>query len=92
MSDGATCEDFTYLKRRNIVGIADIDTRRLTRILREKGAQNGCLVAGDNIDEEAALNVNTHPSNYGKQLLVDPNFYIGRLGELTERFDTLIQQ
>lgn len=44
------------------------------------------------IDEEAALNVNTHPSNYGKQLLVDPNFYIGRLGELTERFDTLIQQ
>jgi carbamoyl-phosphate synthase small subunit len=32
-------------------GIADIDTRRLTRILREKGAQNGCLQAGDAIDE-----------------------------------------
>ena len=31
----------------NVVGIADIDTRRLTRILREKGAQNGCIVAGD---------------------------------------------
>jgi carbamoyl-phosphate synthase small subunit len=30
-----------YLKRRNVIGIADIDTRRLTRILREKGAQNG---------------------------------------------------
>lgn len=44
------------------------------------------------IDEAAALNVNTHSSNYDKQLLVDPNFYIGRLGELTERFDTLIQQ
>ena len=35
-----------YLKTRNILGIADIDTRRLTRILREKGAQNGCIVAG----------------------------------------------
>jgi carbamoyl-phosphate synthase small subunit len=44
-----------YLKRHGIVGIADIDTRRLTRILREKGAQNGCIVAGDNIDEAAAL-------------------------------------
>ena len=44
-----------YLASRNIVGIAEIDTRRLTRILREKGAQNGCLVAGDGIDEEAAF-------------------------------------
>lgn len=43
-----------YLKVRNIVGIADIDTRRLTRILRDKGAQNGCLMAGD-IDEARAL-------------------------------------
>lgn len=44
-----------YLKERNVVGIAGIDTRRLTRILREKGAQNGCLIAGENIDEAAAL-------------------------------------
>jgi len=44
-----------YLKRHGIVGIANIDTRRLTRILREKGAQNGCILAGDNISEEAAL-------------------------------------
>lgn len=44
-----------YLQQRNIVGIADIDTRRLTRILREKGAQNGCLMAGDAIDEARAL-------------------------------------
>ena len=44
-----------YLNSRNIVGIADIDTRRLTRILREKGAQNGCLMAGDDIDEAEAL-------------------------------------
>ncbi|MDN3640903.1 glutamine-hydrolyzing carbamoyl-phosphate synthase small subunit [Simiduia curdlanivorans] len=43
-----------YLSARNIVGIADIDTRRLTRILRDKGAQNGCIMAGD-IDEDAAL-------------------------------------
>jgi carbamoyl-phosphate synthase small subunit len=44
-----------YLKSRNIVGISDIDTRRLTRILREKGAQNGCLMAGAEIDEDLAL-------------------------------------
>lgn len=43
-----------YLKRQNVVGISDIDTRQLTRLLREKGAQNGCLQAGD-IDEDRAL-------------------------------------
>ncbi len=36
-----------YLKTRNVLGIANIDTRRLTRLLREKGAQNGCIMAGD---------------------------------------------
>src|SRR5689334_15118189 len=36
-----------YLKKNNIVAIADIDTRKLTRLLREKGAQNGCVMAGD---------------------------------------------
>ena len=45
----------SYLKRHNILGIADIDTRKLTRILREKGAQNGCILAGDNLDEAQAL-------------------------------------
>ncbi|MDP5192181.1 glutamine-hydrolyzing carbamoyl-phosphate synthase small subunit, partial [Rheinheimera baltica] len=44
-----------YLAQHNILGIADIDTRKLTRILREKGAQNGCLMAGDNLDEAKAL-------------------------------------
>jgi len=44
-----------YLSENGIVAIADIDTRKLTRILREKGAQSGCLIAGDNIDETAAL-------------------------------------
>ena len=48
-----------YLIDQSIAGIAGIDTRKLTRILREIGAQNGCLVAaaavGDVIDEAAAL-------------------------------------
>jgi len=44
-----------YLKSRNLVAIGDIDTRRLTRILREKGAQNGCIMAGENIDVDRAL-------------------------------------
>ena len=48
-----------YLKENNIVAIADIDTRRLTRILREKGAQNGCILAGEaaleKLAEEEAL-------------------------------------
>jgi carbamoyl-phosphate synthase small subunit len=43
-----------YLQEQKIVAIADIDTRKLTRILREKGAQSGCLMAGD-IDERKAL-------------------------------------
>ncbi len=43
-----------YLRDAGVTAIADIDTRRLTRILREKGAQNGCLMAGK-IDEAEAL-------------------------------------
>ncbi|MDX1497713.1 MAG: glutamine-hydrolyzing carbamoyl-phosphate synthase small subunit [Salinisphaeraceae bacterium] len=42
-----------YLKANNTVAIAEIDTRRLTRILREKGAQNGCILVGE--DADAAL-------------------------------------
>jgi len=45
----------TYLVSHAVVAIAGIDTRRLTRILREKGAQSGCLVAGESPDESAAL-------------------------------------
>lgn len=44
-----------YLKERNVLGIADIDTRRLTRILRDKGAQNGCIITGKDLDESKAL-------------------------------------
>lgn len=43
-----------YLQANQLVAIADIDTRKLTRILREKGAQAGCIMAGD-IDEAQAL-------------------------------------
>src|SRR5919109_1579241 len=43
-----------YLVGHGIPGIADIDTRSLTRLLREKGAQNGCLMAGD-VDIDSAL-------------------------------------
>lgn len=43
-----------YLKRENVVAIADIDTRKLTRILRDKGAQEGCIMAGM-VDDNAAL-------------------------------------
>ncbi|WP_281645923.1 glutamine-hydrolyzing carbamoyl-phosphate synthase small subunit [Parendozoicomonas sp. Alg238-R29] len=44
-----------YLESNNVVAIADIDTRRLTRILREKGSQNGAIVAGAGATEERAL-------------------------------------
>lgn len=42
-----------FLINNNVVGIADIDTRRLTRILRDKGAQSGCIMAGDISEQEA---------------------------------------
>ena len=47
-----------FLRKQKVVGIAGIDTRRLTRLLREKGAQNGCIVtveAGGKIDKKAAV-------------------------------------
>ena len=44
-----------YLQKNNVVAIAGIDTRRLTRLLREKGAQSGCIMAGAQINEKQAL-------------------------------------
>lgn len=44
-----------YLRENGTIGIAGIDTRKLTRILRDKGAQRGCLMAGRGIDETKAL-------------------------------------
>jgi carbamoyl-phosphate synthase small subunit len=44
-----------YLRAENVVAIADIDTRKLTRSLREKGAQAGCLITGAKLDADAAI-------------------------------------
>jgi carbamoyl-phosphate synthase small subunit len=58
-----------YLIKNGIVGIAEIDTRRLTRILRDKGAQNGCIMAGDSVDEELAVQrANDFPGLKGMDL------------------------
>ncbi len=46
-----------YLAENNVVAIADIDTRQLTRILRDKGAQRGCIMAGEQVDENTARRV-----------------------------------
>jgi carbamoyl-phosphate synthase small subunit len=57
-----------YLKRNNIVGIADLDTRKLTRILRTKGAQNGCLMAGKVDVDEALKKAKAFPGLAGMDL------------------------
>ena len=58
-----------YLRAENVVGIADIDTRKLTRILREKGAQAGCLMTGDTLDADAAIaQARTFPGLAGMDL------------------------
>jgi carbamoyl-phosphate synthase small subunit len=44
-----------FLERGRVVAIAGIDTRKLTRLLREKGAQAGCIMTGDKVDEAAAI-------------------------------------
>jgi carbamoyl-phosphate synthase small subunit len=44
-----------WLQERGVVAISGIDTRRLTRMLRDRGAQNGALMAGDSIDQDAAI-------------------------------------
>ena len=62
-----------YLKSQNILGIADIDTRRLTRILRDKGAQNGAILAGaeaegDDAVERALVTAKAFPGLKGMDL------------------------
>ncbi len=57
-----------YLKTNNIVGIAELDTRRLTRILREKGAQNGCLIAGSINESQALAKAREFPGLAGMDL------------------------
>ena len=58
----------SYLQKNKIVAIADIDTRKLTRLLREKGAQSGCLMAGE-VDLDLALsNAKSFPGLAGMDL------------------------
>jgi len=45
----------SFLQRGKVVAIADIDTRKLTRLLREKGALSGCIMAGDKVDAQVAV-------------------------------------
>ena len=58
----------SYLREHKIVAIADIDTRKLTRILREKGAQNGCLAAGEVNIENALTQARAFPGLAGMDL------------------------
>ncbi len=55
-SNFRSTQDFReYLRANKVVGIAGIDTRRLTRLLRDKGAQSGCIIAGGKPSEKKAL-------------------------------------
>jgi carbamoyl-phosphate synthase small subunit len=58
----------SYLRKNGIVGIADIDTRKLTRLLRERGAQNGCLMAGDVNVDQALSKAKSFPGLAGMDL------------------------
>jgi len=69
-----------YLKENGTVAIAGIDTRRLTRILREKGSQNGCILVGDDATEEKALELaRSFPGLKGMDL--------AKVVSCTERYD-----
>ncbi len=73
VSNFRSTEDLgSHLRRHGVVGIADIDTRRLTRILRDRGAQNGCLWAGPAPDEAvvaaALARARAAPSMAGQDL------------------------
>ena len=57
-----------YLRRQSIVAIAGIDTRKLTRILREKGAQSGCLMAGNAAEAQAVAKAREFPGLAGMDL------------------------
>jgi carbamoyl-phosphate synthase small subunit len=57
-----------YLIRNKVVAISGIDTRKLTRILREKGAQNGCIVAGEPDEAQALSEARAFPGLKGMDL------------------------
>ena len=79
----ATANLGDYLRENNLIGIADIDTRRLTRILREKGAQNGCIVASATIGDaeigQAIAKAKAAPSMAGLDL--------AKVVSCTQRYD-----
>jgi len=60
-----------FLKRDNIVAIAGIDTRQLTRILREKGAQSGCIVTGKTSADEAIVKARSFAGLHNKDLAIE---------------------
>jgi len=72
-----------YLRDNNVIGIADIDTRKLTRILREKGAQNGCIVAAATLGvaeaKDAIAKAHAAPSMAGLDL--------AKVVSCTQRYD-----
>jgi carbamoyl-phosphate synthase small subunit len=72
-----------FLASGDVVGIADIDTRKLTRILREKGAQNGCIAAGPGLSDadaaDAVARAKGAPSMAGLDL--------AKVVSCTERYD-----
>jgi len=58
-----------YLREHQVVAIADIDTRKLTRLLRDKGAQRGCIMAGETVDLDAATQaIESFPGLQGMDL------------------------
>ena len=67
-----------YLRSSNVVAIAGLDTRRLTRLLREKGAQNGCILSGEDASE-ALAQARACPSMAGLDL--------AKVVSVSERYD-----
>ena len=57
-----------YLRREGLVAIADIDTRELTRLIRENGAQSGCILAGSDDGEAAVAKAREFPGLKGMDL------------------------
>jgi len=83
-----------YLVQNNIVGIAEIDTRQLTRHLRDKGAQNGCIMSGDVDEAEAIKLAQQMPSLAGmdlaKEVTTDePYQWLQQSWQLESGFPTL---
>jgi carbamoyl-phosphate synthase small subunit len=86
-----------YVTRQGLVGIAGIDTRKLTRLLRERGAQNGCVAAGAALDVGAAVAAargfpGLKGMDLAKEATVSESYHWTqggwRLGDLTEAIDT----